>query len=93
MGLVGRDTTRAILFAEGKFLHASVTPHLAEMLAIREGIKSVVELGWSKSIIESDTTTTYFSMDAPAANYTRNLCSTLDQTTIQHYTQCKSSST
>lgn len=56
--LVGRDSSGAILFTEGKILQGCFSLHLVEMFAIREGITSAISLGWSKIMIEFDAITT-----------------------------------
>lgn len=56
VGVIGRDSSGAILCVEGKFLPGSFTPIMAELIAIQHDLLRATSMGWNDIIIESDTT-------------------------------------
>lgn len=51
VGLVERDSDGAVLCVEGKYLPGSLSPLLAELIAIRTEISRAISMGWSNKFL------------------------------------------
>lgn len=52
VGIVGRDINGHLIFAEGRIIHGHFLPHLAELIAVKNGTLQALNSGWSKVMVE-----------------------------------------
>ncbi|XP_073152372.1 uncharacterized protein [Henckelia pumila] len=92
IGIVGRDHEGNILFAIAKYLSENFSPHFAELLAVKEGVRMAIQFQESHWIVESDALTVIksiqsfnpFAQDDPVAQEIQTACSNSVDASIIH---------